>query len=191
MPVTPLTLGVRGCRYRGGMAVLVWFRFIVTILIGGGVLLASIIAMVDAARVPESAFVDADNRTKKFWLLLLGGGLVVAILGALQMVGIMLNLIAIAPAAAYWYGVRHLVKPGRFTSGARSSRFSVNNLPGRGPSGSGRPSLRGPSGSGRPSLRGPSGSGRPSLRRRPSGGAKLSPLDSQAAGNPNDPRFDL
>ena len=156
--MTPLTEGVRGWRYRLGMAVLVWFRFIVTILIGGGVLLASIIAMVDAAQVPESAFVDADNRTKKFWLLLLGGGLVVAILGALQMVGIMLNLIAIAPAAAYWYGVRQSVKPPRGSSAVRGSRFSVGNLP--------RP-------------------------RRPSGGAKLSPLDSQAAGNPNDPRFDL
>lgn len=142
------------------MQILLWLRFGVTVLVAAGVLLASIAGLIDAARVPESAFAAAGNRTKRFWMLLLGGGLLVSVLGALQMTGIMLNILAIIPAAAYWYGVRDEVKPRR--SGSRS-RVGV---------GAGVPL------------------GGNLARRRNKNVNKTSSLDSRAAGNPNDPRFD-
>jgi len=144
------------------MQILLWLRFGVTVLVAAGVLLASIAGLIDAARVPESAFAAAGNRTKRFWMLLLGGGLLVSVLGALQMTGIMLNILAIIPAAAYWYGVRDEVKPRR--SGSRSrSRVGA---------GAGMPV------------------GGNLARRRNKNVNKTSSLDSRAAGNPTDPRFD-
>jgi uncharacterized membrane protein len=139
------------------MGIFGWIRFAITLAVGVGVLVASILAFTDAARVPERAFVTADKRTKKFWLLVLGAGLLFSILGALQMVGIMLNIIAIIPAAAYWYGVRAEVKP-QVAAIQRLNTSALRN----------------------------SFSSRP-----PKNTVPFSPSDSRAAGNPNDPRFDV
>jgi|GEM_PF-435940 len=81
-------------------------RFILVLVIGLGVLAAAVVAFVDAVRRPERAFTEAGKRTKKFWLLVLGAGLLFAVLGALNMIGIVLNLAALVPAAVYWYDVR-------------------------------------------------------------------------------------
>jgi len=150
--------GVLHIVYPWDVGVIAWIRFIVTMLIMGGVLLASVIAIIDAARIPASNFVDSGKHTKRFWLLLLGAGVLFAVLGALQMVGIMLNIIAIIPAAAYWYGVRSEVKPYR----AKTVRAKTPMA---------RPNFK---------------FGRNTAKVIP-----FSPLDSRAAGNPNDPRFDV
>lgn len=95
------------------MGLFTGIRMVITIAIMVGVLAASVIAFADAARVPSFAYTSNGKRTKKFWLLVLGAGLLFALMGAVQMIGIMLNIIAIVPAAAYWYGVRPEIKPQR------------------------------------------------------------------------------
>lgn len=47
------------------MGVIGWIRTIITWAIIGGVLLASVIAMIDAARVPARAFSDAGKKAEK------------------------------------------------------------------------------------------------------------------------------
>lgn len=88
-------------------------RFLLITVIGIGVLVAAVIAFTDAIRRPERAFSEAGKRTKKFWSLVLGAGLLVALLGAVGLVSIIFNLAALVPAAAYWYDVRpELPNPG-------------------------------------------------------------------------------
>jgi len=100
-----------------GLAIL---RFVLSIAISLGVLVVAALGFFDALRRPEQAFSQEGKRSKKFWLLLLGAGLLVAVLGALQMgVGIILNLAALIPAAAYWYDVRPEIKSHGTTRGAR------------------------------------------------------------------------
>ncbi|QAY69220.1 DUF2516 family protein [Xylanimonas protaetiae] len=75
------------------------------------VLVAAIIAIADAVRRPERAYTSEGKNTKTIWMLILGAGLLFALLGTLNMIGIVLNIIAIGPAAVYWYGVRPAIKP--------------------------------------------------------------------------------
>lgn len=106
------------------MSALNTVRLILVTVIGIGVLVVSAIALVDAITRPERAFASEGKRTKKFWLLVLGAGALVALLGALSMVSIMLNLIALVPAAVYWYDVRPEVKPYGTTRGVAKSQRS-------------------------------------------------------------------
>jgi len=85
-------------------------RLVVTIAIGVTVLVAAVVALIDAARRPESAYAYAGKQNKRLWLLILGGGLLFAVLGALGLVTLILNIIALAPAGVYWYDVRPAVK---------------------------------------------------------------------------------
>ncbi|ACZ32030.1 hypothetical protein Xcel_3024 [Xylanimonas cellulosilytica DSM 15894] len=86
-------------------------RELVALAVSLTVLVVAIIAIADAARRPERAFAAEGKATKTIWTLVLGGGLLFAVLGALGMIGIVLNIIAIGPAAVYWYGVRPTIKP--------------------------------------------------------------------------------
>jgi hypothetical protein len=86
-----------------------WMRFIITIAIGVGVLFAALTAIISASQRPERAFETAGKRTKKFWLLVLGAGLLFAALGVLGMIPILLNIAAVVPAAIYWYDVKPAV----------------------------------------------------------------------------------
>jgi len=132
-------------------------RFIITLAIVIGVLLASVLAFFDAMRVPADAFPAGEKRTKKFWLLATGVGLLFAVMGAVGMIQIVMNILAIAPAAIYWYDVRPAVRGAGIRRAGNVSKFKNGN----------------------------------STRKRNGGLANVSPLDSRAAGNPNDPRFDI
>ncbi|MCL1870003.1 MAG: DUF2516 family protein [Promicromonosporaceae bacterium] len=86
-------------------------RWLVSSAVSLVVLVAAVIAIIDAARRPERAFTSEGKWTKPIWLLVLGAGLLFAVLGALGMIQIVLNIVAIGPAAVYWYGVRPAIKP--------------------------------------------------------------------------------
>ena len=86
-------------------------RLVVVLAIAISVLVCSLIAFFDALRRPERAFASEGKQTKTIWLLILGGGLLFAVLGALGLVSVVLNIVAIGPAAVYWYGVRPVIKP--------------------------------------------------------------------------------
>lgn len=129
----------------------------------GAVLVSAVIALIDAVRTPASAFANNGKWSKKIWLLILGAGLLFAVLGALSMVGLMLNIIAIVPAAIYWYGIRAEMKPATDQANRNYLTAHRANLLKR----------------------------RSNHNNRNNHGARLSPLDSRAAGNPNDPRFDV
>lgn len=79
---------------------------LVTLIIGWGVLIALVIALVDAGRRPDRAYRAEGKLDKTKWLLILGFAGVVALLGALGMIGVFLNLVAVVPAAIYWVDVR-------------------------------------------------------------------------------------
>jgi len=82
-------------------------QILLVTVIGIGVLVATAIAFTDAVRRPERAFSEAGKRTKKFWSLVLGAGLLVAVLCAVRLISsVIFNLAALVPAAAYWYDVR-------------------------------------------------------------------------------------
>ena len=86
-------------------------RWLVANAVALAVLVVSVIAILDALRRPERAYTAEGKQTKTIWMLVLGAGLLFAVLGALQMIGIVLNIIAVGPAAVYWYGVRPAIKP--------------------------------------------------------------------------------
>ena len=86
-------------------------RFFVSAAIAIAVLVCAVIALIDASRRPERAFASESRQTKKIWLLILGAGLLFAVLGAVQMISVVLNIVAIGPAAVYWYGVRPNITP--------------------------------------------------------------------------------
>ncbi len=86
-------------------------RFLVVTAIALVVLVCALIAMFDAARRPERAFTSEGKQSKSIWLLILGAGLLFAVLGALNLITVVLNVVAIGPAAVYWYGVRPHIKP--------------------------------------------------------------------------------
>jgi hypothetical protein len=89
-----------------------FIRAVVTLAIAAGVLVASIIALIDAARRPERAFAAETRGTKRIWLLALSGGTLFAFLCAIGLIAsIVLNIIAVGPAAAYWFGIRPGLKP--------------------------------------------------------------------------------
>ena len=92
--------------YSWAMGFFGWIRFVLTIAIAIGVFIAAALALIDAVRKPAVAYTDGGKKTKKFWLLVLGAGGLFALLGAVGMINIMLNIIAIVPAAVYWYDVR-------------------------------------------------------------------------------------
>jgi len=169
------------------MMVIAWLRTWIPVALSVAVLLAAAIAFVDALRMPARSFEGTGRLVKKHWLLILGAGLLFAVLGGLGIVGIMLNLIAIAPAAAYWYGLRDEIKP--YRNLARRDNRRPSNIRRVGNPFSGSASTR------RGSIS-PATANRKGTRTGWSGSAKtsnnrLSPLDSRAAGNPNDPRFDV
>lgn len=99
-------------------------RFWVTVVISFAVLLAAAWAFIDAVTRPDRAFVLAMVRgSKKVWLLALAVGWLFAVLGAFQMVSIVLTILAVGPAAAYWYGIRPDLLPyGRTGRSGRSGR---------------------------------------------------------------------
>ena len=164
------------------MGVIGWIRFIITWAIVAGVFIAALLAFIDAARVPAQ-FYEA-KRPKRLWLPIIGAGLlfaVMALVGIMQRAS-MLNIIAIIPSAIYWYAIRPEIMPAavaarRSARGDRSSggRSEHDGRWGRG----GRDSeiSLGP-------MPNPT-------RRRDRSLSKSNTLDSRAAGNPNDPRFDV
>ncbi|RPF19746.1 DUF2516 family protein [Myceligenerans xiligouense] len=79
---------------------------LVTLIIGWGVLIALVIVLVDAARRPDNGYRSEGKLDKTKWLLILGFAGMVALLGALGMIGVFLNLVAVVPAAIYWVDVR-------------------------------------------------------------------------------------
>ncbi|MFP3713282.1 DUF2516 family protein [Puerhibacterium sp. TATVAM-FAB25] len=87
------------------------FRGFVVLIISLAVLVVAVIALLDAVRRPERAFASEGKLTKKKWLLILGAGALFALLGALGLIGIVLNIVAIAPAVIYWVDVRPAIKP--------------------------------------------------------------------------------
>lgn len=97
-------------------------RFFVAAAIAIAVLVCAVVALVDASRRPERAFASEGKQTKKIWMLILGGGLLFAVLGAVGMISVVLNIVAIGPAAVYWYGVRPAIKP--YGTGSGPSRPS-------------------------------------------------------------------
>ncbi|WP_425955947.1 DUF2516 family protein [Xylanimonas sp. McL0601] len=86
-------------------------RSFVDLAISLVVLVVAVVATVDGARRPERAYSVEGKATKRIWMLILGAGLLFAVLGALGMIQIVLNIIAIGPAAVYWYDVRPAIKP--------------------------------------------------------------------------------
>ncbi|GAB2471474.1 DUF2516 family protein [Xylanimonas ulmi] len=86
-------------------------RGLVGLTISLVVLVAAVVAIADGARRPERAYTAEGKATKTKWMLILGAGLLFAVLGALGMIQIVLNIIAIGPAAVYWYDVRPAIKP--------------------------------------------------------------------------------
>ena len=89
-----------------------WLQFWVTVVVTLAVLAAAAWAFVDAVLRPEQAYVAATVRgTKKVWLLALAVAWVFALLGALHLVSIVLAILAVGPAATYWYGVRPELLP--------------------------------------------------------------------------------
>lgn len=99
---------------------------LVSLIIGWGVLIALVVALVDAVRRPDHGYKAEGKLDKTKWLLILGFAGVVSVLGALQMIGVFLNLIAIVPAAIYWVDVR-----------PRLLRYGTGNGPRRPGGGSG------------------------------------------------------
>jgi len=91
--------------------VLDFFRWAVVHLIALVVIVVAVIALLDAARRPERAFSSEGKLTKNRWLLILGAGALFALLGLLQLIGVVLNIVAIAPAVIYWVDVRPAIKP--------------------------------------------------------------------------------
>jgi hypothetical protein len=91
--------------------VLSFIRWGVASAIALVVLVVAVIAFIDLLRRPERAFTAEGKATKTIWTLVLGAGLLFAVLGSLRMIDIVLNIIAIGPAAVYWYGVRPAIKP--------------------------------------------------------------------------------
>ena len=87
-----------------------WIRFGLTIAITIGVLFVALLALVDALRRPADAFAENGKKTKKFWLLILGAGALFAVMGAVGMLNIMINILAIVPGAVYWYDVRPAIR---------------------------------------------------------------------------------
>lgn len=104
-------------------------RFVLVTVIALGVLAASVVAFADAAMRPPRAFSEEGKRTKRFWLLLLGAGLLFAVLGALSMISVVLNLAALIPAAAYWYDVRPAIKPFGTTRGGPNNTTATPKRP--------------------------------------------------------------
>ena len=90
--------------------VFAWLRQILTLAITTSVLVCSALAFIDAIRHSNTVFVREGKKTKKFWLIVLGVALFFSLLGFANMVGIFLTLMAIAPAAIYWYDVRPELK---------------------------------------------------------------------------------
>ncbi len=88
-----------------------YFRGFVVLIISLAVLVVAVIALLDAVRRPERAFASEGKLTKNNWLLILGAGALFALLGALGLIGIVLNIVAIAPAVIYWVDVRPAIKP--------------------------------------------------------------------------------
>ena len=86
-------------------------RIFIDLAISLVVLVAAVVAIADGARRPERAYSVEGKATKKIWMLILGAGLLFAVLGALGMIQIILNILAIGPAAVYWYDVRPAIKP--------------------------------------------------------------------------------
>ena len=95
-----------------------WFVITVISLV---VLAALVVALVDAARRPPRAFEVEGKLTKQKWLLILGFATVVGVLGALGLISVFLNLIAVAPALIYWVDVRPRLQS-HGTGGSRGPR---------------------------------------------------------------------
>jgi hypothetical protein len=91
--------------------VLDFVRFLVVYGIALVVLVVAAVALVDGARRPERAYAVEGKANKRIWLLILGAGMLFAVLGALQLIGVVLNIVAVGPAAVYWYDVRPAIKP--------------------------------------------------------------------------------
>lgn len=78
------------------------------------IFVVQVIALGDAARRPARAFTAEGKQTKNLWLVILAIAAVLGFLGlppAFVTAGSFLNLIALAPALIYWYGVRPAIKP--------------------------------------------------------------------------------
>lgn len=103
-------------------------RWLLTLLITTGVLVCALMALLDVLRRPDQVFVREGKRTRKFWLLLTGAGALFGLLGFVGMIGIFLNVMAITPAAVYWYDVRPAVVAYRRTSRDSRLRMGARNI---------------------------------------------------------------
>ena len=97
------------------MGFLQWFVMAVLAL---AVFVVQVVALVDAARRPDSGY-RAEGRVPKVgWLAILGVAAALGFLGLPQgwlqggfMFGSFLNIIAVAPALIYWVSVRPRLQP--------------------------------------------------------------------------------
>ena len=104
------------------MVIFAALRMVLTLAISSAVLICTLIALIDAVRHSDHVFIREGKKTKKFWLLILGAGVLFALIGFAGMIGIVLTIAAIAPAAVYWYDVRPAIKYDSRTDGNAQNR---------------------------------------------------------------------
>jgi len=103
-------------------------RWILTIAITTGVLTCTVLAFIDVLRRPDLVFVQEGKKTRKFWLLITGAGVLFGLLGFVGMVSIVLAIMAITPAAVYWYDVRPAIVAYRRKGRDARIRVGARNL---------------------------------------------------------------
>ncbi|MDR2703668.1 MAG: DUF2516 family protein [Cellulomonadaceae bacterium] len=88
------------------LSIFSYLRWFITLAVSTGVLVGSALAFIDAARHSSAVYEREGKKSKKIWLIMLGVALAFALFGFLGASGVTLTILAIAPAAVYWYGVR-------------------------------------------------------------------------------------
>jgi hypothetical protein len=95
----------------------------VLMLLAVVVFVVQVVAFVDAARRPASAYTSEGKLSKNLWLIILGVAAILGLLGlppAMLTATSFLNLIAVAPAIIYWADVRPRILP--YGTGGRRPR---------------------------------------------------------------------
>ena len=93
-----------------------WIRFGILLALALVALFISVIAWADAQVRPDKAFTSEGKQSRKFWLILLGVGCLLAFLGVLLALEgtsaqFFLQLVPVIPGAIYWYSVRPHIRP--------------------------------------------------------------------------------
>jgi len=110
------------------MAAFASLQWLLTLAITTGVLVVTILAFLDVIRRPDFAFYREGKKTRRFWLLLTGAGALFGLLGFAGMISIVLNIMAITPAAVYWYDVRPAISHYRRSANDNRLRMGARNI---------------------------------------------------------------